>query len=211
MGQSNFVILFFILLFAYLLGSVPFGLILVRQFKSIDVRQTGSGNIGATNVRRTAGWKLGIATLICDALKGALPVLITGYFVAKDMPIRNVWLSLSALSAFSGHLFPVYLKFKTGGKGVATAAGCFAVISLSGLAIALLVFILVTGFSKRVSAGSLSAAVVLPIAVMGAEKSLVLAGCAVIISLLIIFRHKDNIRRLMTNTEPPLWGKQVKK
>jgi acyl phosphate:glycerol-3-phosphate acyltransferase len=203
----NFAVLLCLLLCAYLLGSIPFGLILVKRFKSEDIREIGSGNIGATNVRRAAGWGLAVITLACDFLKGAVPVYVAGLLVSAGMPCKEIWVSLAALSAFCGHLFPVYLKFKTGGKGVATAAGCFAVLSWPALAISLLVFTAAVILSKRVSMGSLSAAAVLPAGVMWAQRSLVLTGCALIISALVLYRHRDNIRRLIAGDEPPLWGK----
>jgi glycerol-3-phosphate acyltransferase PlsY len=205
--HNNIIILFGLILFAYLLGSIPFGLILVKLFKSTDIREIGSGNIGATNVRRVAGWGLGIVTLACDILKGAVPVYLAGRFAGEGLACSDIWVSLAAVSAFFGHLFPVYLKFKTGGKGVATAAGCFAVISPPALAIALAVFLLAVGISKRVSLGSLSAAAVLPAGVMWAQRSMLLTGCALIISALVLFRHRDNISRLLAGTEPALWGK----
>lgn len=207
MDHNNLIRLIGLLVFAYLLGSIPFGLILVKIFKSMDVRQIGSGNIGATNVRRAGGWSLGIATLFCDALKGAVPVYIAGFLFGEDMVFRNFGVCFAALASISGHLFPVYLKFKTGGKGVATAAGSFAIISPPALVIALLVFVCAVALSKRVSMGSLSAAVVLPLAVIWAERSMMLAGFALVISLLVVFRHHENIRRLIAGTEPPLWGK----
>ena len=115
---------------AYFLGSIPFGLVLTRLFTSIDIRKTGSGNIGATNVRRMAGNLLGVLTLIGDVLKGALPVFLATALVRGEAGnIPEMIIAFVATGAFIGHLFPVYLKFKTGGKGVATAFGCFLVIS----------------------------------------------------------------------------------
>ena len=194
-------------IFAYLAGSIPSGLVLVKIFKSVDLRQIGSGNIGATNARRAGGWALGLATLACDVLKGAGPVYLTGFIMADaGGGTREIWGALVAIIAFSGHLFPLYLKFKTGGKGVATAAGGIGVLSPVGLVTALAAFILVAGVSNRVSAGSLAAAVMLPAGVFLADRSLILTGCALIISLLIIIRHKDNIKRLISGTEPTIWG-----
>lgn len=185
---------------AYLLGAVPFGLILVKTVKGLDLRQIGSGNIGATNARRAGGWPLGLATLCLDILKGAAPVYLSG--MAFPETAHSLALSLAAISAFCGHLFPVYLKFKTGGKGVATAAGGFAVISPVSLLVALAVFIGLAALSNRVSVGSVTAAVSLPLAVLLIEKDWLLGGCAAIIALLIIIRHKDNIQRLLAGTEP---------
>ncbi len=190
-------------IFAYLLGSVPFGLIFTKMLTSKDLRKTGSGNIGATNAARTGGWILGLATLVCDILKGALPVLIASAISAKNgNGPEEIRMALTAIAAVCGHLFPVYLKFKTGGKGVATAAGCFAVFAPAALGIAVGAFFFTALVSKRVSAGSLAAALCLPVNVLWFNQSLIFFGCAVVISLAIIFRHKDNIRRLFAGTEP---------
>ena len=191
---------------AYLMGAIPSGLILVKMTTRLDLRTIGSGNIGATNARRAGGWPMGIATLICDMLKGAIPVALAGW--AADSGPENInpglWMAAAALSAFLGHLYPVYLKFKTGGKGVATAAGCFAVMSPPSLGAAVGAFILITGGSRRISAGSLAAAVILPAAVARFEGPYISFGCALIISVLVIRRHRDNIRRLLMGLEPPL-------
>ncbi len=190
---------------AYLLGAVPSGLILVKMMIRLDLRKVGSGNIGATNARRAGGWPIGIATLICDVLKGAIPVALAGWLVSgTGGTTRDLWMAAASFCAFSGHMFPVYLKFKTGGKGVATAAGCFAVLSPAALGIAVTVFVMVTGFSRRVSAGSLSAATILPLAVAWFEGPYIPFGCALIISIMVICRHRDNIRRLLMGLEPPL-------
>jgi len=191
--------------FAYLLGSIPWGLVLTRLFTSINIRQEGSGNIGATNVRRVAGTKLGILTLAGDILKGAVPVWLAISLTDSNGFWASFYISLVAFAAFMGHLYPIYMKFKNGGKGVATAAGCFAVISPPALGVAILVFILfVCGFN-RVSAASLAAAAVLPVAVWKATGSGVLTGCAAATAVFIGFRHKENIKRLLSGTEPTIW------
>ena len=187
---------------AYLLGSVPWGLVLTRMFTSVDVRRQGSGNIGATNVRRLAGTPLGLLTLSGDLLKGAVPVYLAANVTGLDPIQQALFVSVAALAAFAGHLFPLYLKLKGGGKGVATAAGCFLVISPRSVSAALIAFLLILGWSKRVSAGSLSAAAVLPAAVWWSLRSPVYCGCAVLMAALIVLRHKDNIHRLLTGSEP---------
>ncbi len=198
----------YLCIFAYLIGAIPFGLIFAKIFTSQDLRKIGSGNIGATNARRVGGWEIGLATLACDVLKGAIPVLIASTISpGNENGLKEVWVALTAISAFCGHLFPVYLKFKTGGKGVATAAGCFAILSPVALIIALAAFIIIAGISKRVSAGSLAAAAMLPISVLCLNPSPVIFGCALFISLAIIVRHKDNIKRLLAGTEPKIKGK----
>lgn len=199
--------LIFICTFAYLIGSIPFGLVFAKTFKSLDLRKIGSGNIGATNARRAGGWAIGLATLACDVLKGTIPVLIVSAVSQSQgngNELKEVWIALTAISTFCGHLFPIYLKFKTGGKGVATAAGCFAVISPAALLIAIAGFLIGTVFSKRVSAGSLAAAASLPISIIWLNQPPAIFGCALFISLAIIFRHKDNIKRLLAGTEPKI-------
>ena len=191
--------------FAYLLGSIPWGLVLTRLFTSINIRQEGSGNIGATNVRRVAGTTLGMLTLAGDILKGAVPVWLAVSLTDSNGFWASFYISLVAFAAFMGHLYPIYMKFKNGGKGVATAAGCFAVISPPALGVVILVFILfVCGFN-RVSAASLGAAAVLPVAVWKATGSGVFTGCAAATAVFIGFRHKENIKRLLSGTEPTLW------
>lgn len=193
---------------AYLLGSIPFGVLLARRFAGVDIRIQGSGNIGATNVRRVAGSKLAAATLLGDVLKGAVPVFMALAFEGSGRISRDVYVSVVALAAFSGHLYPVYMKFKSGGKGVATAAGCFLAISPGSALVSVFVFTLMVGWSQRVSVGSLCAAAVLPIAVWIMTGSAVLAGCAAITAAGIVSRHRDNIRRLINGTEPGFRDKQ---
>jgi glycerol-3-phosphate acyltransferase PlsY len=191
--------------FAYLLGSIPWGLILTRLFTPVDIRQSGSGNIGATNVVRVAGLKLGIITLSGDILKGAVPVWLATSTLSPNDTWSALFVSIVSLSAFLGHIYPIYMKFKTGGKGVATAAGCFAVISPVAIVISILVFIMIVCWSSRVSLASLVTAAVLPIAIWKATNSQILTGCAVITMIFIYFRHMDNIKRLLAGTEPAIW------
>ncbi len=123
--------------FAYILGSIPFGLIIARLFTAVDIREEGSGNIGATNVRRVAGAIPGFLTLFCDVLKGALPVWIALKITGYSGLWNEIYLSIVTVSVFSGHLFPVFMKFKGGGKGVAAAAGSFFVLSPIGCFVAI--------------------------------------------------------------------------
>jgi glycerol-3-phosphate acyltransferase PlsY len=197
-----------IIILAYLLGSIPFGLVLTRLFADVDIRQSGSGNIGATNVRRLAGTPLGVLTLVGDIGKGAVPVLLAQSLASPDFLSQEICLSLVALAAFCGHLFPVYLKMKNGGKGVATAAGCLAVISPLAVAASLAVFLLVAFGSNRMSAGSLAAAAALPPAIWWATHSCAFAACALVMAAGIFVRHSANIRRLRDGTEPPIRSKR---
>lgn len=197
---------FFLLpVFAYLLGSIPWGIVLTRLFTSADIRHEGSGNIGATNVARIAGPTLGVLTLVGDMLKGAIPVWIATAIATPNDLMGEIYISLVALAAFLGHLYPVYMRFKKGGKGVATAAGCFAVISPLSFVVLILVFIMFVCWLNRVAVASLSAAAALPVAVWKATGSGVLTGCAVVTAILIYFRHMDNIKRLLNGMEPVIW------
>jgi acyl phosphate:glycerol-3-phosphate acyltransferase len=181
---------------AYLIGSVPFGLILTRLAGAGDVRTIGSGNIGATNVLRTGRRGLAIATLILDLLKGALPVWLAFRYLGPDMAV------VAGLGAVLGHCFPAWLKFR-GGKGVATAAGVVVALTPTVAAIAIGVFVLVVLATRYVSLGSvLGALAAAPAAyligyVQAAELYLLLA-------LIILAKHTANLRRLAQGTEARL-------
>jgi len=190
--------------FAYLLGSIPWGLVLTQMFTSVDIRQHGSGNIGATNVRRAAGSTLGALTLAGDALKGTFPVWLALTMTGRGHVWGEIYISVVAFSAFAGHLYPVFLKFKNGGKGIATAAGCFLVISPVACMVATLVFIMFVCWWDRVSVGSLAAAATLPVAVWEASHSGVFTACAAATALFIFIRHRDNIKRLWSGAEPTI-------
>jgi len=185
---------------AFLLGSVPWGVIVTRLFSDVDIRGAGSRNIGAYNVYRVAGKKLGVMTLVGDLSKGAIPVLAAVHWFGISGWKGELWVCLVALAAFAGHLFPVFLGFK-GGKGVATAAGCFLVISPLVFLVCVLVYVLVLCTSGYSSAGSLSAAAVLPGAIWLATHSVPITGCAFVMALLIFARHAENIRRLVHGME----------
>lgn len=190
------------LLLAYLLGSIPSGLVLTRLFSTVDVRSQGSGNIGATNVARVAGPRLGIGTLVADLLKGLLPVLLA-LAVERAAGAPDALLAAgAALAAVIGHMFPVYTRFRGGGKGVATAAGAFSAISVWAVLISLVVFGLVAGLTRRVSAASLSAAALLPPALWFITGSPAILTAGLVAAALIVYRHRDNIRRLLAGTEP---------
>ena len=184
---------------AYALGSVPFGLVLTRRFTDIDIQTTGSGNIGATNVRRLAGTKLGLATLAGDVLKGAFPAGMAAWLLP---PNGELWVALTALAAFAGHLYPLYLGFRGGGKGVATAAGGFLPIAPMAVLVALLVFVLVVCMTRRVSAGSLAGSAMLPLAVWEATGSPEFSAAAGLMALWIVWRHRANMGRLLQGKEP---------
>ena len=182
---------------AYLLGSIPFGLLLTRAAGLGDIRKIGSGNIGATNVLRTGNKKLAAATLLLDALKGLLPVLLA----ARWYPGIEGWV---ALGAVLGHCFPVWLGFK-GGKGAATTAGvCFGLAWPVGMAYAV-VWVGVAALGRMSSLASLSAVVTAPLAAWAIERADLLPFL-VLIALLVIWLHRANIDRLKNGTEPRIGG-----
>jgi glycerol-3-phosphate acyltransferase PlsY len=185
---------------AYFLGSVPWGVVLTRIFSNVDIRSSGSGNIGAINVFRLAGKTLGLLTLGADLLKGAIPVLAGILWLGVSDWRGEILICLIALAAFAGHLFPLFLKFK-GGKGVATAAGCFLVISPPAFLICLLVYVLMLCWWGYSSVGSLCAAALLPGIVWLTTHSIPISGCALIMAVMIFIRHADNIKRLLKGTE----------
>ncbi len=187
-----------ILLFSYLIGAIPFGLLFSRAAGK-DVRQEGSGNIGATNVTRVLGKKLGILTLFCDVAKGFFPVFAASIL----LPVGDNWelfIGLSGLATVLGHMFPVYLGFK-GGKGVATALGVFLFFSPWSILIALLVFVAVVGLSGFVSAGSLAAAGLIPFCIWFLSGSTSTFLVAAVIAVLIWIKHRSNISRLLKGEE----------
>jgi glycerol-3-phosphate acyltransferase PlsY len=193
-----------LILTAYLCGSIPTGLILSRIIAGIDVREYGSHNIGATNVYRILGKKLGGLTLLGDVLKGFLPV----YFVYK-ITGSETWTSIAALATFLGHLYPVYLKF-SGGKGVATALGVFLVLSPQIIVINILIFILVVGIFRYVSLGSVFAASAMPLLMClfhPHQYPTSYIVTATIIAIMIGYRHKENFKRIIKGTESKIGSK----
>jgi len=204
---------------SYLLGSIPFGYLLVRIFRGQDVRQTGSGNIGATNVARTGSKGLAIATLLLDGLKGYVAVAHTFHFAHHHYgklpqfgphPVF-ILAALAGLCAVLGHMFPVWLRFK-GGKGVATAVGAFLGIAPLAVLVSLALFVVIVAVTRYVSLGSMVGAAVFPVAAWWLNpetRSLQVIALIAASSLLIIGRHKDNIRRLLAGNENRLGGRKT--
>ena len=187
---------------AYLLGSIPFGLLLTKLFGGVDVRKAGSGNIGATNVARVVGPLPGILTLLLDTAKGAAAVWLAARFSNESA----IWMTIAALAALLGHCFPVWLKFR-GGKGVATAAGVFLILSPLALLGSVMVFILVVAFWRYVSLASISAAASMPLLVYllwapHHAPPLAVTFGALAAAVLIIYKHDANIQRLVEGEEP---------
>lgn len=185
-----------ILFLGYLIGAIPSGVVLTRVAGVGDVRQSGSGNIGTTNVYRVAGKRLGILTLIADMLKGLLPLLVLKVWVGLD----ERTLAMVAVLLFIGHCYPVYLKFK-GGKGVATALGIYLVLSPAAIGVALAVFAVVLWRWRYVSLASICAAAIVPFLVYAFEHSIPLFVATLVIGGGVIYRHAANIQRLRNGSE----------
>ncbi|MEK6790557.1 MAG: glycerol-3-phosphate 1-O-acyltransferase PlsY [Deltaproteobacteria bacterium] len=180
---------------AYLLGSVPTGVVVARLFGGTDPRTTGSGNIGATNVGRSAGKAAGIVTLIGDVLKGAIPVLLAFY-----LHPNAAFVSIVGIAVLVGHVFSVFLRFK-GGKGVATACGVMLVVSPVATLIAIVVFVLIAALTRYVSIASMTAAIAIPVilVMLPGKAAFVPLGAAVCV--LIIIKHRENVERLIQGRE----------
>lgn len=215
---------------AYLLGSIPFGYILVRVFTGADVRAQGSGNIGATNVARTGKKGLAIATLTLDALKGVLAVFLAQLFapnffnalgslvsrppnspVPETGNVEFALMAIAALFAILGHMYPVWLKFK-GGKGVATGLGVFLALAPKAVLIVLVFFLIIVAITRYVSLGSIVAAALFPIAFyyLHPQHSTPLILTMISgVSALIIWKHRENIRRLIAGNENKFGAKKA--
>ncbi|MDX8447293.1 glycerol-3-phosphate 1-O-acyltransferase PlsY [Mesorhizobium captivum] len=186
------------LIFGYLLGSIPFGLLITRAAGLGDVRNIGSGNIGATNVLRTGNKALAAATLLLDALKGTAAALIAGHF-SPDFGL------LAGFAAFLGHLFPVWLGFK-GGKGVATYLGVLLGLAWQGMLVFAVVWLAMAFLFRYSSLAALVAAVVVPIALYFISTPQI-AGLFAVMSLIVFIKHHANISRLLAGTEGKIGAK----
>ena len=187
---------------AYLLGSIPFGLLLTKLFGGGDVRKAGSGNIGATNVARVAGPLPGILTLLLDAAKGAAAVWLAARFSNESA----TWMMIAVLAALLGHCFPIWLRFR-GGKGVATAAGAFLVLCPPALLGSLILFLLVAFFWRYISLASISAAASMPLLIYllwapHHAPPLIVTFGALAATGIIVYKHDANIQRLVEGEEP---------
>jgi glycerol-3-phosphate acyltransferase PlsY len=189
--------LFILIMIAiYLIAAIPTGVVIARLMGGEDVRQKGSGNIGATNVYRVAGKLAGVLTLVGDTLKGFLPLLAFKTWL-EPTPTQ---LGIASAVAILGHCYPVYLKFK-GGKGVATALGIFLVISPKAVFFALIVFILTVAITRYISLGSVLAALSAPLVILLLNHQQPIFLATLFIAALVIWRHNSNIRRLLDGTE----------
>jgi glycerol-3-phosphate acyltransferase PlsY len=179
---------------AYFVGSIPFAFLLSRR-SGIDLRQVGSGNIGASNVLRTRGWRAAVLAMALDAAKGSLAVL-----VAQPLAAGPSTSMAAGLASIIGHIYPFWLRFE-GGKGVATAAGVFAVLTPAALGIATGVFLVAVWISRYISVGSMAGAAALAIAAAAGDAPGIVAAGAVVAALIILSRHRTNLSRILAGTE----------
>jgi acyl phosphate:glycerol-3-phosphate acyltransferase len=196
-----------VVIVAYLLGSIPFGYLIVRKKLGDDIRRSGSGGTGATNVSRRAGKTAGVITLLLDALKGSLAVLVARTLLTGPPLLVDWWVTAAAVAVIVGHIFPVWLAFR-GGKGVATGVGVFLALAPVALLCAGVLFVAIVALTRYVSLGSITAAVALPVCIwlqsvlvepIADLRPLLIA--AVGGALLIVFAHRSNIGRLARGTE----------
>jgi len=186
-----------IIIVPYLLGGVPFGFLIGKLFGRSDIRQEGSGNIGAANVLRTTGKAAGVCTLLLDVMKGVLSVLLASSLTGRDPSLCGI----AALSAIVGHIFPIYLRFK-GGKGFAVTIGSFLVLTPAAMVCSLFVFFAAAVPTRIISVGSIAASLALPVFTLIFRESRIFFFFAVAAALLIIMRHASNIGNLIRGVEP---------
>jgi glycerol-3-phosphate acyltransferase PlsY len=183
---------------AYLAGSIPFAF-LAGKARGVDLREHGSGNLGATNAMRVLGPRIGGLVYLGDTLKGALPALLLPMVIASSH--RDLWAIVFGVAAILGHVKPVFLLGQGGGKGVATAGGVFFGLAWLPALIALVAFVVVVGITRYVSAGSITAAIVLPIAILIVRGPHALFFISAAVSIFVIWMHRANISRLLNGTE----------
>ena len=186
---------FYYFLFCYLIGAIPFGYLICKIFKNIDIRKFGSGNIGATNVYRVCGLKLGLPVLILDILKGFIPV-----YIGKILKFSNPLILIGGILSILGHSFSIFLKGK-GGKGVSTSFG--VVIGLFPLPafFSFVLWLIVVFLTKYVSLASISGALLLPFSVYIFTRDIFLSSIGILIFLFILYTHRENIKRLLNKKE----------
>lgn len=195
------------LLIAYVTGSIPFAY-LAGKARGVDLREHGSGNLGATNAMRVLGPRIGGAVYVADTLKGMLPVVILPPLLTANRP--DLWAIAFGVAAIVGHVRPVFLLGEGGGKGVATAGGVFFGLAFIPAFIAFLSFVIAVAITRRVSIGSLASAVVLPVGVFVMNGSTApLTIICVAVAVLVIWLHRGNIARIRAGTEPRIGEKKA--
>ena len=198
---------------AYCIGSISFSVIFTKKFAGFDVRQKGSGNAGSTNVLRTAGKKIAILTLICDILKGIIPIwiaILIGNITNADENIKAELVQIAGVFAVIGHTFPVFFGFK-GGKGVATSLGVLLIINWQIGLICLVFALVIMAITKMVSIGSVLAAILFPILCIFINQNYIVEGghfsyiiFGIVMALIVVFNHRENIKRIIDGKENKL-------
>jgi glycerol-3-phosphate acyltransferase PlsY len=199
--------LFLPVLFGYFIGSIPFGIIVSRLF-GIDIRKVGSGNIGATNIYRALGPAPASLVFILDLLKGTVSIYFA-QFILPSSPafvLKELIIVISGLAAVIGHMYPIYLGFK-GGKGAATSLGILLGIAPDLFIIALIYVALAIAVTRYVSVASFTGVILLSILMVAFHKPVEYSFATVIVAILIIYKHIPNIKRLLSGTEPKIWGR----
>ncbi len=200
--SSFYPVLYLLVPVAYIIGSIPFGVLVTRK-KGIDLRTVGSGNIGTTNVLRTAGKVPAILTLLGDFLKGSVAVILCRFVLAginQTPEFGELWEGIIGITAVLGHMYPVFLSFK-GGKGIATGFGVLAVYSPFSALILFLIWISIAVYTRYSSLAAIMAFIALPIVFVMVDASRVKISIAILLAFLIILKHKSNIKRLIEGTE----------
>lgn len=203
--MSLMIYIYILIFVSYLIGSIPFGVIISRA-KGIDIRSTGSGNIGATNVLRGVGKSAALLTLVCDILKGAAPLFLLYLILGeRDSSSFVLWGGMAGLAVVLGHLFPAFFSFK-GGKGVATGLGVMLFYSPATLVAMIIIWLMTAAFSRYSSLSAITAYTAMPIilALSGAPYIKVFFG--LLLAVLIVLKHASNIQRLLNGTETKIGG-----
>ena len=189
-----------LLIGAYLLGSIPFGVLISKKVARLDITKAGSGNIGATNVAREVSLKWGIITLLADVLKGFIPVVLARYLLGSSIEMNEALKGMIGLTALLGHQFPVYSRFR-GGKGVATCLGVFLAISPISCLFSGVMFFILVALWRYISLGSILGALTMPVWLYLTGHSTFMILPSLVMSLLITFQHRGNIQRLIQGNE----------
>lgn len=208
--------LFFVIILSYLVGSIPTSIVISKLVRGIDIRNYGSGNAGGSNVFRVLGWKWGILTILLDALKGAIAVIVVARFYLDRFPFSNATpfddftlvQIICGVAAVIGHVWTLFAGFK-GGKGIATGLGVLIMIVTIDMALALGIFFLVVGISRYISLGSLAAAVAVPVIMIIRENVFgvdiqgyhTILPFAILLALFVVYTHRSNIERLLKGNE----------
>lgn len=194
---------------SYLLGSIPFGVIIGKTFKGIDIRTTGSGNIGTSNAFRALGPAGGSLVFLADTLKGTLPAIAAGFFWTSSPDIQTLLQIAAGIGAILGHNFSIFLKFK-GGKGIATSFGVFLALNWQIALICLAIWLIIVGVTKISSLASITGAIALPTLAFCMNENVAFKTFAIIAALLGIWMHRENIKRLLNGSELKMSTKETK-